>query len=815
MTKNFLKLGTKLSIFSLAFLVISFFSLSLVKIAYAASDNFYYFNVSVGETYETAGINYHSNIDGSYILYSTSPTMENSVKAETTSTLWGVAQNPDDDQTGFNDRYVCRASLTNLLANTTYYYQAVKDSEKSEIRQFKTGGLTGPSSILFLTDTQSSSTNYFSKINPLVEGIEKKEKNLNLLVMTGDIVDRGGYSAQWDAFFNGLTSIKNYQQATIPGNHEYYHSKDASYVSAEYYNQFYFNPQNAPEDRLNSSYYFIYNDILFFMLDILPNTQTGYNLEAHKAWFKEVVQNNPTRWIIVGSHAGAVSAGAYASDAKTIYNNWHETWEECQVDLAISGHEHIYIRKDLAYQGEKNEELGVTYLVGPAAGMKDYAANKTEGLDQVMRGNYRGQVIKAQGSKMTVSLYGLNEKNEPTVYASFTLNAKRNGEVTEISNEEILDSVTYDYDEESSTLRVDWTPDAWGNVKKVYCTGDFNWEQVMASCSESFASRKMKGVLNTNNYKITINFLLKDNTVISKDLSIILNKDLIPSSMTIKGEKNLKVGDSTTLTVEMLPTGCDANVTWETLTPEILEINSSGVVTAISSGLGKIRATSVVNPKVTRTFNITVKATTKPTSITITGIPEVLELSKRYTYTVIAEPSNAIKDLVWVSSNEAVAQVANGQVYCMGYGTATLTATSTADSSITWSITVNCYNPLTSVTIENKQKSLKAGKSYQLIVKTNDFVDSSKIIWESSDESVATVRNGLLTALKEGTVTISVKSADDDKITDSFTLTVEKVKVDEGGKTNTKKGCKKQNVAIALSLISISCALVYVLRKKH
>lgn len=811
MTKKFLKLGTKLTIFCLSLLMISFFTLSLVKSAKAASGTFYYFNVSVGETFEEAGINYHSNIDGSSIYYSTSPSMDASIKAETTSILWGVDPDMDDENTGFSDRYVCRASLKGLLPNTTYYYQAVSGDEKSEIRQFKTGGKGGSSSILFLTDTQSSNTNYFSKINPVVEAIEKKEKNLNLLVMTGDIVDRGGYSAQWDSFFNGLTSVKNYQQATIPGNHEYYHTNRSEYVTALYYNQFYYNPQNGPADRLNSSYYFIYNDILFFMLDILPGTQSGYDLKAHQEWFKQVVQDNPTRWIIVGSHAGAVSAGAYKSDASIIYNNWHETWEECQVDLAISGHEHIYIRKDLAYQGEKNEELGVTYLVGPAAGMKDYAAQTTEGLDAVIRGNYRGQVIKTQGNKMTVTLYGLDEKNQAATYAQFTLNAKRNGEVTEISDKEILDSVTYEYNKDDSSLRIDWTPDAWGNVKKVYCTGDFKWEQVMASCSQTFASRTMRGILSTNNYKLTINFLMKDGRVISRDLSIILNKDLIPSSITINGEKSLNVGENTTLTVSILPEGADTQVTWESLTPEILSVDETGKVTAISAGRGKIKATSIANPSVTRQFTINVKATAKPTKITVEGIPEVIEINKTYKFTVLAEPSEASKDVVWTTSDNGVAQVANGQVYAMGYGVATLTATSKVDETIKYTITVRCLSPLTSVSITNKVTEMNINDEITLGYTCNENANDSSLVWEVSDASIVSIENGKVKALKAGTVTITLKSKDNAEISDSVTITVLAPKEE-----NVKKGCGcKKNIGLAFTLISLSTALVFVIRKKH
>lgn len=809
MQKNFLRISIKSFIICLLLITITFFSFLLTRKSFAGSENFYYFTCSVGETYETAGVNYHSNVDGSYVIYSTKNDLSNYLKAETTSVLWGVEQDQDDDKTGFDNRYVCRSLLTGLLPNTTYYYQAVCDDAKSEIYHFKTGNVEGDTSILFLTDTQSSNKAAFQKINPLVESIEKVERNLNLLIMTGDIVDRGGYSEQWNGFFEGLTSIQNYQQATIPGNHEYYHTKDSSYINALYYNQFYYNPQNGLEDRLNSSYYFIYNDILIFMLDILPNTKNGYDLKAHQEWFKEVVANNPTRWIIVGSHAGAISAGAYASDARQVYNNWHEVWEECQVDLAISGHEHIYIRKDLAYQGDTNEELGVTYLVGPAAGAKDYAASNKDGLTEVLRGNYRGQVIKTQGSQMTVTLYSEGSNGRAEKVTSFTIQAKRNDSVATISDEEILNSVTTSYNESENTLEVSWTSDVWGNVKSVSSTGDFKWEKVVASCSNSFSKQEVYNVLATNNYNFTINFHKKDGTTISKDISLILNKDLIPSSMTINGNKKLNVNDQTTLSVEVLPAGGDNSVTWESLNPEILSVDENGVVTALSAGKGKIKAVSVLNPNLTRTFTITVSATTKPTSLEIVNLPEKFEVGNHYAYTIIASPNDASKDVTWTSSNEAVAQVANGYIYIVGYGDATLTATSTVAPSISCTITLNIYKPLEKIVISNRFMEIQVGKSVNLSTLCTPDKYADTIVWESSDPSIATINNGFLEAHKEGEVTIKVMSAENSSIYDEFTFSV----VDPN---TTKKGCScKKDLYLALSLITIVSTFAIILRKKH
>lgn len=682
MFKFFSKLGKKTIFVVLSFLLITLTLTYVLPKTHAKSSNIYYVTCSVGETYETAGINYHCNLDGSYVIYGTNKSLSTFTQVESTSNFWEVEQNPDDTSTGFDGRYVCHATLTNLEPSTTYYYQIICGTEKSDVYSFKTGSTT-TNSVLFLTDTQSASTTYFQKINTLVEAIESKEKNLNMVVMTGDIVDRGGYQSQWDAFFEGMPILQKYQQATIPGNHEYYHDKDSKYIDASIYNQFYYNPQNGPEDRINSSYYFVYGEALFIMLDILNGTKVGIDIEAQKTWFREVVQNNPSRWIIVGSHAGAVSAGAYASDAKYLWNNFHDVFEECQVDLCISGHEHIYIRKDLSYKGEKNSELGVTYLVGPAAGMKDYVAQTTEGLDKVIRGNYRGHVLKFQGRTLTVSLYDTNGN----VVESFSLEAKRNGEIEEYTDEEILKSVAYEYDETTNSATISWEPNIWGLVKEVRCSGDATWSQTIPSCSEFFAKHTINNIFDGNNYQYTLTFVKSDGTTLSKNISILLNEDLKPTMISISGTRYIDVLETTQLSATVSPNGADQSVTWTSANPEIATVDENGLVTGVSEGQVKIYATSTVDESIKRYLLVTVATSVDPTKLEIQGVPKNVTLDDTFTLTIKPTPTTASKNVTWSSSDESIATVNNGKVTIVGYGTVTITATSTKVDNVSASVT--------------------------------------------------------------------------------------------------------------------------------
>ncbi len=92
-------------------------------------------------------------------------------------------------------------------------------------------------------------------------------------------------------------------------------------------------------------------------------------------------------------------------------------------------------------------------------------------------------------------------------------------------------------------------------------------------------------------------------------------------------------------------------------------------------------------------------------------------------------------------------------------GTATITAKS-GDKSATCAITVE-PTPVTSVTLNKTSATLKAGETVTLTatVKPDDATDKT-VIWSSTDGSVASVSDGVVTAHKVGTATITAKSGD-------------------------------------------------------
>ena len=506
--------------FIATFMIVISFCLINNKLS-AASTKIMYLGANAGETYETAGINYHCTEKGSYVLFGTSNKLANAKKVMPTETEFEKPTLATDSNTGFVKRYICKATLTDLQPAKTYYYKVVIGNEESEVQSFKSlTSDTAKKSLMLLADIHASSETYVSQTQATVDKVLKKEfnNNLGLFVTAGDNVDRGGYEYEWKSLFNKMTSLKNYLWAPIPGNHEYYHDNQPGYISAEYFNQFFNNPLNGPECKLNSSYYFKYGNALIIMLDIIKRDHNDEQI----AWFKQVVENNPSSWIIVVSHPGAYSCGAYADDANWVNKNWRKTFEECQVDLAVSGHEHIYLRKDQAYNDEKNEDLGVTYLVSPASGMKQYPAQdkyKSQ-FDKILTiYNYAANVLTFSGNQLTVKLYS----SEGNVVESFVIKSRRPTEIKAMTDQEILDSISYIYDKDLSKVIFSWDEGLWGNIKNIQVTckqySKDLWKTVITSPKQNTFG--ISGFYDTYDYNFTMTLTKADNTTISKEFELI------------------------------------------------------------------------------------------------------------------------------------------------------------------------------------------------------------------------------------------------------------------------------------------------------
>ncbi len=144
-----------------------------------------------------------------------------------------------------------------------------------------------------------------------------------------------------------------------------------------------------------------------------------------------------------------------------------------------------------------------------------------------------------------------------------------------------------------------------------------------------------------------------------------------------------------------------------------------------------------------------------------------LEEGGTATLTATITPSNATdQNVTWSSDNESVATVdQNGRVTAVAQGGATITA-AVDGKSAKCSVTVNAAAPVpvTSVSLDKTSLGLTEGDTETLTatVEPSDATNKN-VTWSTSDASIATVTDGVVTAVAPGTATITVTTEDGNK----------------------------------------------------
>lgn len=223
-----------------------------------------------------------------------------------------------------------------------------------------------------------------------------------------------------------------------------------------------------------------------------------------------------------------------------------------------------------------------------------------------------------------------------------------------------------------------------------------------------------------------------------------------------KSEITLDAEETYTLKATVKPDNAtDKTVTWASTKTDVATVDNNGKITGVNNGVASVTATSGG-----KSASCKVTVVVKVKLISLSQASATLGVDETVTLTATVSPDNAAdKTVTWSTSDGSVASVSNGVVTAKKIGTATITAKA-GDKSATCAITV-IATPVTSVTLSQTSASLKVGETVTLsaTVKPDNATDKT-VTWSTSDGSVATVSNGVVTAKKIGTATITAKAGD-------------------------------------------------------
>ncbi len=238
-------------------------------------------------------------------------------------------------------------------------------------------------------------------------------------------------------------------------------------------------------------------------------------------------------------------------------------------------------------------------------------------------------------------------------------------------------------------------------------------------------------------------------------------KEIAVSSITLNETSlTLDIGQSFELVATVLPEDAtNKTVIWASDDPDVVSV-ANGMVTALKAGGATVFAAV---GGISATCTVTVREETIPVkSITIDESSLTLKIGDTHTLTASIDPENATEydNIEWESSNPSVASVSdNGTITAIKEGSATITASAGGKSDSCVVTVVGEGIAVSSVTLDKTSLTLTEGDTSTLVatVLPTDATDKT-VTWDSSDTSVATVSDGTVTAIKEGTATITASA---------------------------------------------------------
>lgn len=200
----------------------------------------------------------------------------------------------------------------------------------------------------------------------------------------------------------------------------------------------------------------------------------------------------------------------------------------------------------------------------------------------------------------------------------------------------------------------------------------------------------------------------------------------------------------------------DASLFWQSSKTSVATVDQSGKVTAKAAGTAVITVTTANGC----TASCTVKVNVPITSIMMDN-QDYITVGTTKTLSVSVLPSDTTDKITWTSSDKKIVTVdAKGRIKGLKTGTAKITATATSGKKATCKVTVVKKSvAATSVKLNKTKLNLNITKTYSLKATMAPAKSTDSLSWSSSNSKVVKVdKNGMVTAVKKGTATITVKT---------------------------------------------------------
>lgn len=253
--------------------------------------------------------------------------------------------------------------IFDLDPDTEYSYRIITidpdtdEKEYSEPRYFHTAGARAwKAAVIGDFHHYSPLWNRIEAAMGMLDVIDSVSGGVDWVLSTGDQCAYGGSFNMWTEL-SEQPGFQDFMWASVQGNHDNMASNKVT--SDNFFRDSHYFPYNGYEGQEGVTYWFRYGDVLFLMLNN-ETLKSSEDFRRASEWMERVAEENPSRYIIVVEH----NQWLHGTDGKmSVMELFYKTFDRMGVDLAISGHNHVYLRTASLRNLEAVEPGEGTYYV--------------------------------------------------------------------------------------------------------------------------------------------------------------------------------------------------------------------------------------------------------------------------------------------------------------------------------------------------------------------------------------------------------------------------------------------------------------------
>lgn len=301
-----------------------------------------------------------------------------------------------------------RVMFSDLLPNTKYIYRVGNNGCWSEWFQFKTASQESDASFSFVYfgDAQYGLNSLYPRV---IRQAIMKASDASFLIFAGDLTGNATENEFNDFFKAGDWILASKPVAPVPDGHEYRENakgEKRGELTSLWNHLFYF-PESAPEElNKNGSYYFDYQNARFIMINSFDFLNGGSEKKMkYKTWLELLLHGNPQKWTVVVHHIPLYPIAARREKVDSWYNLLKPLYDQYDVDLVLSGHDHGYARGGIESGGKERKRIsGPVYIVS-VAGPNMYELANREWYDRIIDNTQLFQHIRFSENQIQFTTY--------------------------------------------------------------------------------------------------------------------------------------------------------------------------------------------------------------------------------------------------------------------------------------------------------------------------------------------------------------------------------------------------------------------------